>query len=433
MFLLEAKSAFDLNRLKDAESITPPELQLTEPKEFITNAWLDDAVQTVEESFLKYDTDAERVPVLGLIRCSRGGKTRALKEIGRAMKAKWPDVAVIYVSFNDYSSIEPDEKEDLVTALCLRIAFAGLKDNDPARRESSEKELSASFGDFKSANRVSKSDIITWLRKKPCLLLIDELNIGTRNASSDSKQMLYLFLKRYFLSGASRYFVFSSHIISTASEAREYLDTTSHRVLILKWLPRILDLASVSSSLHLNCRLTALRAIYNGLIPSLILQPEMTVFGKRDDVVSSLNDQACTDYYAVRLFKNFVSGKKDLVLPELLQFMDVSGEKTLWIPRHMEPFIKTFALSDESTVSSWRKEILKEIYYTFKSFGELCDEESKAWEILFKTVILIRLFGGLYDKVLLPLDEEIFKNCIVSYNSYIIGTPQSWKKLQQPK
>ncbi len=126
------KSIFDVNRLKDAESVTPPTLQPNDPKEYITKAWLDDAMHTVEKNVLNCDSNAQHVPAMGLIRCSRGGKTRALHEITRAMKAKRPDVAVIYVSFNDYSSIEPDEIEDLVAALCLRIAFAALKDSDPA-------------------------------------------------------------------------------------------------------------------------------------------------------------------------------------------------------------------------------------------------------------------------------------------------------------
>ena len=42
--LLLVKSIFDVNRLKDAESVTPPKLQPNEPKEFVTKAWLDDAV-----------------------------------------------------------------------------------------------------------------------------------------------------------------------------------------------------------------------------------------------------------------------------------------------------------------------------------------------------------------------------------------------------
>ena len=289
------KFVFDVNRLKDAESITAPELQPTDPQKFITKAWLDDAIHNVETNFMKYDTDAERVPIMGLIRCSRGGNTRALKEIARAIKAKMPDVAVIYVSFNDYSSIEADEKGDLVSALCLRIAFAALKDDDPAKNESSKEALGACFGDFKSANRVTKSDIITWLSKKPCLLLIDDMNIGTENAPSDSKSELYLFLKRYFLSGAMRYFVFSSHIISTSFEAKDYLDSKGHRRMIPNWLPQIPDLASVSLSLHLDFRLTALRAIYNGLISSLLLEPDDDDFAKQKSAVKSLKNGKCTD------------------------------------------------------------------------------------------------------------------------------------------
>ena len=119
--------------------------------------------------------------------------------------------------------------------------------------------------------------------------------------------------------------------------------------------------------------------------------------------------------------QSFVSGKEELILPEILRFVDVNEDTALWIPRHMQSFIEMFAIDFDSKVTQWRKDILKEIFYTFESFKNYDEDEDKgkAWEKLFKTVILIRLFGGLYDKVILPLDDAIFRNCTVSYNSFI--------------
>jgi len=64
------------------------------------------------------------VPPLALIRCSRGGKTRALKEMAKALKHRLgPQASVIYISLNDYSSLGESEQNNAVRALCRRIAF----------------------------------------------------------------------------------------------------------------------------------------------------------------------------------------------------------------------------------------------------------------------------------------------------------------------
>jgi hypothetical protein len=42
---------------------------------------------------------------MALVRCSRGGKTRALKEIGLALKEKMPECVVLSVSFNAFSGV----------------------------------------------------------------------------------------------------------------------------------------------------------------------------------------------------------------------------------------------------------------------------------------------------------------------------------------
>jgi hypothetical protein len=108
-----------------------------------------------------------------------------------------------------------------------------------------------------------------------------------------------------------------------------------------------------SSSLQLDFRPTVLKARYNGLIPNL-LQPDNNddFDNKRDNAIRNLKKSSqFTDYNVVRIIQNFVSGEENLVLPEMLEFIDVYGEKTLWIPRHIKPFIKTFAVSNESKVS----------------------------------------------------------------------------------
>ena len=69
---------------------------------------------------------SERVPPMAVVRCSRGGKTRSLYEIARMMRAEKPSrdpIAVLFVSFHDFSSLHPGEQRDPLQALCQRIAF----------------------------------------------------------------------------------------------------------------------------------------------------------------------------------------------------------------------------------------------------------------------------------------------------------------------
>jgi hypothetical protein len=74
------------------------------------------------------DEGAERVPPMALVRCSRGGKTRSLRELACLLKTKLPDVAVIFISLNDFSTLETWENNDQIGALCRRIAYMSLKD-----------------------------------------------------------------------------------------------------------------------------------------------------------------------------------------------------------------------------------------------------------------------------------------------------------------
>jgi hypothetical protein len=92
---------------------------------------------------LESSDDPERIPPMAVVRCSRGGKTRALYEIANTMKndknedimeaAKdhWGGpVAVIYVTFNDNSSVETWEQLDPLQALLQRIAFVASRERN---------------------------------------------------------------------------------------------------------------------------------------------------------------------------------------------------------------------------------------------------------------------------------------------------------------
>ena len=58
------------------------------------------------------DEGFHRVPPMALVRCSRGGKTRALTEIAKQIVDKQIADCVIFVTLNDWSSISPAEQSN---------------------------------------------------------------------------------------------------------------------------------------------------------------------------------------------------------------------------------------------------------------------------------------------------------------------------------
>ena len=65
--------------------------------------------------------DSQRKSPFALVSMSRGGKTRALLELTRALRER--GIPTIYISFNDVTEFSTHE-EDLVIALIRRMTFA---------------------------------------------------------------------------------------------------------------------------------------------------------------------------------------------------------------------------------------------------------------------------------------------------------------------
>ena len=114
---------------------------------------------------------------MALVRCSRGGKTRALKEVAHQLHRKLPGTAIIFVSFNDLTPVQPWEQADPLGALCRRIAFAARRRPDPTQPLSPKDEMDQ----FKAFNyAVTPDQIEQWVANTPCILAIDELNLFHR-------------------------------------------------------------------------------------------------------------------------------------------------------------------------------------------------------------------------------------------------------------
>ena len=124
--------------------------------------WLEETERVVLEHYEASDGE-ERVPPMALVRCSRGGKTRALLEVARMLKSR--NIPVVMISLNDYSSLKEWEKVDGVGAVCRRIAFAASLDRDFGR--SLEQ-----YEHFSRQNwNVTAQQVEDWLGSHPCILL----------------------------------------------------------------------------------------------------------------------------------------------------------------------------------------------------------------------------------------------------------------------
>ena len=223
------------------------------------------------------DEGFHRVPPMALVRCSRGGKTRALTEVAKQIVDKQIADCVIFVTLNDWSSISPAEQSDPLAALCRRIAFTVSKDVRPCGPE---------FQKFLSRDFVIEPDsIIEWLDDTSAVLLVDELNNLSELAIEDSDAATTFgnFVKTHFLDKKDRYFVFSTHVLDTLEFFAHHVDPgrRSTRPVILQELPVVTDL---STALQLKSNLNGPReAIYYGLVPAMIYERAMSrnIEGKR--------------------------------------------------------------------------------------------------------------------------------------------------------
>ena len=109
----------------DPDQVVAP--KVTGPPFVAPANWLEEVCVT--------DTLEDRVRPMALVRCTRGGNSRALYEIANFFKREQSEqesnkVAVIFVTFNDFSPVLEWEQADPRAALCRRIAFAAMKGRD---------------------------------------------------------------------------------------------------------------------------------------------------------------------------------------------------------------------------------------------------------------------------------------------------------------
>lgn len=200
------------NALKDVPLPPPDATVFVAPPN-----WLSDLVEEVKVQMQVLDSKHKRTRPVALTRCSRGGKTRALEELARALRHE--GIPVLLITFNDYSTLSKgsDEQDNPLSALLIRIAFVAMN----------ERPYSG-FTAFRNSYVASVEEIQKWLGKSPCVLLLDEVNRLEVLKSTDKDKMalasqFWEFIRDEFLAPEGRMLAFSSHIATSMAAAEDYL------------------------------------------------------------------------------------------------------------------------------------------------------------------------------------------------------------------
>ncbi len=289
-----------------SSAVLPPIIDAGDPP-FISADWLKENVDNICTYFAQADTNRFRIPPMGFIRCSHGGKTRALMEIALELKREIPEAAIIYVCFNGFSALEPWEQQDPAGALCRRIAFA-------ARRNSYDNlPMKEAYAQHFAHAHVTTEHILDWLGEAPRILLMDEMDqlvLEALEPDTSINALFREFLKERFLIRKQNYFVFSSRAVATLHKLAGYMDYYGGRCMITSELPLIHNLSDTSRILNYP-DLTARKAISYGLIPSLIY------LGNKDPLPTTKTLSAIdecirgglvTDESVIRSLKSFITG-----------------------------------------------------------------------------------------------------------------------------
>ena len=388
--------------------------------------WMKNILNDILNGFSDFDCHL-RVAPLVLVRCFRGGKSRALSEIAEQLRMK--DIPVLSISFNDYSKLEDWEHDDPVGAVCRRIAFVASLEPD-----TSYTDLPKRYEEYKDVE-VSQKEIEEFLGNNPCILMIDEMKKELMAKDENELTLKSIefgaFLRKNFVIRTRRYLIFTSRLFTTKNEVSNFLEPgPSYRGVFLRNLPKVPSLAAAKT---LDPGITAIKLLYYGKIPGLVYQSYLgsLPLSKRDDAIE--NCVAKKDGVTTKAIKNLVSsfftGDWEQVPEPLLELMttkentDKSKDDLVqWIPFHMVEVLKDFKNANsklkkkEDKLSDFETNVLN---WAAKHLNVL--EESQigsgvAWERLFVAVLLMRCFVGRFDGTILP--ELELKNPSVSYNDY---------------
>lgn len=387
------------------DAVLVPPIHVDAPRFTASKNWLEDTCKTIMQSYHQNEDDmgGERISPMALVRCSRGGKTRALYEIANRLSSSNPRIPVIFVTLNDFSCVDIRDRADPVSAICKRIAFAALSGRIFAESSKQWKSLAGNF--------VSVEQINSWLGNQGCVLLVDELN------NLQMGQDLSTFLKDFFLKPTNRFLVFSSHVLATSQQLSDFMESASSRQVVVQHLPLVPSLKIAIESFDWP-ELNARQVLFYGSVPALVYEArknseqEIGVHlpsAKRDAAINACKEgNLVTDATIRHVLGSFITGDYRDVLAPLSQLMDTGtirdGDEVRriirWIPYHMIPVLREFAKA-----TGW--DILRTIPDLFDQFRNAKRKSGDGWEALFVCVLLIRCLSRTFEANVFPLRADL--------------------------
>lgn len=380
--------------------------------------WLSETCSAILTQANLQESDNPRVSPIAFVRCSRGGKTRAMMEIMAQIRRQDPSYSILFVTLNTATplpKIHSLQKYDPVAELCVRIAFGALKSRQPYNREE--------FEEFSKHHSVDEVWVKDWLQDEKCILFIDELNLLQGSMDENMAE----FLKNIFLLDKGRGLVFSSHVASISRKLATFMSSPGNREVITRPLPFIPSLQIAREKLKWQ-NLSAREALYLGLIPGLLVEkknnrPTTTRRAEAvQEYIQSVGSDGCTGASVALLLSTLLTGNVESVDEHLQELMtaDIAqdGETTIlrWIPFHMSFVLQQ--VSQQCLVVPLRtRHCYSAIAELLVQFGYGKWESGDAWEALFLVVLIVRCLSTKFDDHVVPLAHCPFseEGC-VGYN-----------------
>ena len=454
----KARTILSCRSISNAELQSPIDIippKATEPK-FVGSDWLSNVEVEVIACLQRSDdikwTDKnhhsiDRIPPMALVRCSRGGKTRALYEIANRMRGYnsviHSEVACLYVSFNDNTSLRHWEQECPLQALLRRIAFHALPP------EATAISTGTRFSNFSQDRPIWEEKLfLKWLGDTPCLLLLDDLNNWEKLTETNSAEASKFgdFIKSNFISRENRYFVFSSHTLATLPFFGNFIDPSigSSRAITLEELPLVPTLEVAS---YLRKELDSTReAVYYGLVPGMIHEAGIkgeNIGGKRylavRNFISKIKSPEEFQCAFFGILLSLLDGDWSNIPEELHILLDSTPSKEgvthkiRWVPYHLQYVLAEMGSSIHDKINLAQR--LSDLCNLIKDAKE---ESGEGWEGLFVLVLIVRCLNNAYDGTFVPAEwfdssPKIFFNGPYDglKNNLPIGKCKTWDELRK--